>query len=498
MVSTFHPGRQRPCDFRYLWLGPLLGLLCSIGVPGAAHADDILFIYGGYADDNAYKRTLQKAKQSYNTDRIVATITAGDLESRYADLIIIEGDAEVLDRCGGGRPPDLKLLEEDMAELKRDMDLEGQIYAYDIAIQELVCAGDRLPRDEAADLYIKRGMVHYKNGDTDMAQEDFESAFILDPSHEWNDRHSPKARKDFDAAKSAAYDGYSHSIYAAEDGPNGSGIRIDGLTIRPGDPVKLLPGQHLISWWGRDGGDDGILNMWGTATMIGPMGLFDFLFREPLDRTEEWLLEQVLDEIAYIEDVDQVVLLEPVIPEGSLARAGRYGSPARAGIGTGYARLSSFDYGSAYLDLWLRISGIVHAELKVEFDITSGRATGASATEEALDDDVDPATLEISDYYYLPSVQIGIGFRESHGPVQPGGGIAARVYFTGPSLIVMPAIVGYGGVDIRAWQAPIVARIGILAGANLASGGNDSLGRSLEESADRFIFGANIGVGFIL
>ncbi len=470
----------------------------SVGFAGAAHASDILFIYGGYADDNAYKRTVQRAKQDHNHDRIVHIITGDELERRYADLLIIEGDAEVIDRCGGGRPPDLKLLEEDMAELKREMDLEGQIYAYDVAIDELVCAGDRLPREEAAALYIKRGMVHYKNGETDAAQDDFEAAFILDPAHEWDNRHTPKAKSDFEAAKLAAYDTYNHNVYVAEDGPNSSGIRIDGLSVRPGDPLKLLPGEHLISWWGKDGGEDGILNTWGTATLIGPMGLFDFLFREPLDQTEEWLLEQVLDEIAYIEDVDRVVLLDPVIPEGSLARAGRYGSPARAGVGTGYARIGDFNYGSAYLDLWLRISGIVHAELKVEFDITSGRATGASATEDGLDEGVDPATLQISDYYYLPSVQVGIGFRESHGPVQPGGGLAARVYFTGPSLIVMPAIVGYGGIDIRAWEAPVVARIGVLAGGNLASGGNDALGRSLDESADRFVFGLNIGAGFIL
>ncbi len=481
------------------WLGLVLVLAGSVAASPAARASDVLVIYRGYSDDNAFKRTIAEVRHDLRSDNIVDVVDAEEIERRFSDLLVIEGDGEIIARCRGGRPPDLKLLEDDLEDLKRDLDFQGQVYAYDVAIDELLCAGESLSGEQAAKLFIERGMVHYKNGDEDLAQDDFRSAFVVYPGLEWNNRHTPKARDSFDAAKRAADDTYSYSLYVADAGPSGSGIRVDGRSVRPGDPEHLLPGEHMLAWSSRDGGDMGILSLWGSATLIGPMGLFDFLFRDPVDRIEERLHERVLEEIAWLEDVDEVLLVEPILRQGSLANAGRYSSPARAGLGTGYARMSTFDYGALFFDLWIRASGIVHVETRVEFDMTNGRATGVEPEDTDGDGVPDEDAVTLSDYYALPSVTLGIGFRETHGPIQPGGGLGLRLYFTGPSLIVMPGVVGHGGVDIRPWSPPVVLRVNMMLGANLASAGNDKLGRSLAwEGGGRVIFGLNVGAGFIL
>lgn len=479
----------------------MLGLLAvglgSLGVSPPASARDVVFLYGGYSDDVAFKRTVREGRLDHTGDRVVDVIAGEDLEELYDDLIVLEGEGEIL-WCGGGSPPDMKLLEIELEELKRQLDFQGQVDAYTRAIEQLPCAGERFDAAEAAALYVARAMVHYKNGDEDLAQDDFWSAFVIDPGHQWDKRHTPKAKPDFEAAKADADEAYSYSVYAADDGPFGSGIKIDGRALRAGEPVYLLPGDHLISWRGKGDGDSGILRIDGSVTLIASPGLLDFLFREPADRVEEWLREEVLDELRWREDVDDVVLLEPKFAAGSLSKGGRYASLARAAVGGGYTRYSTFDYGAIPLDLWIRISGPVHAELRVEFALTSGSVTTAGGTAAPPDDG--ETAGESSDYYVLPAVQIGVGFRETHGPVQPGGGIAARFYFTGPSLLLMPAVVVPGGVDIRAWDAPVAVRIGGVIGAIVASDGNDPLGRDLDAEGEsgRLVAGFNLSAAFIL
>jgi len=469
----------------------------SLGLIAPVSARDLVFVYGGYSDDNAYKRTVREARTAHAPDRIVDVISGDDLEERYDDLIILEGEGEVL-WCSGGAPPDLKLLEMELEELKRQLDFQGQVDAYTRAIDHLACAGDRFDAAEAAALYVERAMVHYKNGEEDLAQDDFWSAFVIDPGHEWNKRHTPKAKPDYEAAKADADQEYSYSVYVADDGPLGSGIKVDGRTLRAGDPVYLLPGDHLISWRGKGDGDCGILRIDGSVTLIAAQGLLDFLFREPDDRVEEWLHEAVLDEIAWREDVDDIVLLEPKLAAGSLSKGGRYGSPARVAIGGGYTRFSTFDYAAIPLEAWVRISGFVHAELRFEFGISSGSATTVGGVEEPPDDGDD--TGEASDYYLLPTVQLGIGFRETHGPVQPGGGIGVRFCFSGPELLLMPAVVVQGGVDIRPWDAPVAVRVGGVIGAIVATGSKDEAERDLDAEGEtgRLIAGFNLSAAFIL
>jgi len=477
-----------------LWVGPLLALVGSLALPGAAGARDILAIYGGYSDDNAFRRTVDQAHEDHPTDDIVAVVAGEELERRYDDLVLVVGDGEILRDCAGGDPPDLKLLEEELDRLRQDIDYDGQLFAYDIAIEELACAGERLSDTEAASLYVQRGLVHHKLGDIDAAREDFYAALLIAPDLEWDKRHSPKAKDDFRDMQIDAADAHTHALYVAEDGPSGTGIRVDGRGARTGEAFRLASGDHLLSWRGSGEGDSGLLKVWGSVTVLGAEGLFDFLFRTPRDRAEEELREYLLDELAYREDVDEVILLDPVIPTGSLARGGRYSSPARTGLGSGYARTSRFNYGIASLDLWLRLKGLVHLELRGEFDITTGKQTGVTG-EETTEDTED--TPEYSDVYVFPSFQIGAGVRETHGTLQPGGGLGVRLYFTGPSLIVLPALIFHGGVDIRGWTAPVVIRLGIAGGFFLGGGNNDTLGRDLT-GPGRGIFNANLGVGFIM
>ena len=462
----------------------------SLAPATVAHAEDILLIYGGYSDDNAYARTIEQAQLDYSRDTIVDTLDTFDLERRFTDLLVVEGEAEIVRDCDGGAPPDLRLLEQELERLKRNLDYEGMIFAYTVAIEELACAGDRLPRQDAAALYVKRGMAYFKADEIDLARSDFGKAFVIDPSHPWDKRNTPKAMDDFEDVRSEVASEYSYALYVADDGPSGSGIHIDGVPARPGTPIRLLPGEHMIAWSGPDSDDSGILQVWSGATLLGAMGLFDFLFREPKDQEEERLRDKVLEELAWLEDVDRVVLLEPVFTRGSLAKGGRFSSPARIGLAGGYSRFAYFDYGNFNADLWLRIYNVLHAELKVQFDMTSGRQTGGEVTEEE-------ATA--SDFYMMPSVQIGLGGRVTHGTFQPGGGMAVRLHFTGPSLILMPTLVFHGGLDIRPWDPPIVLRFNLLWGMILTSGDNDSAGRTLEWSdGGRGIFNFSFGFGFIL
>jgi hypothetical protein len=474
-----------------------LAVLGSLALPSSASARDLLLIYGGYSDDNAFRRTIDQAYEDYATDHVVRVVGGEELERRYDDLVLVVGDAELLRECAGGDPPDLKLLEEELDRLRQDIDYEGQLFAYDIAIEELACAGERLSGADAATLYVQRGLVSHKLGDTDAAREDFYAALLIEPQLEWDKRHSPKARDDFRDMQIKAADAHTHSLYVADDGPSGTGIRIDGRSARAGEAERIASGDHLLSWRGTGEGDSGLLKVWGSVTVVGAEGLFDFLFRKPRDQAEEELREYLLDELAYREDVDEVILLDPVIPSGSLARGGRYSSPARTGLGSGYARTSHFNYGIASLDLWLRIKSLVHLELRGEFDITTGKPTGVSDDETAEPVADDEEATEYSDVYVSPSFQIGAGVRETHGIVQPGGGIGIRLYFTGPSLIVLTSMIFHGGVDIRAWNAPVVIRAGLAGGFFLGGGNNDQLGRDLT-GPGRGIFNANIGVGFIL
>jgi hypothetical protein len=469
-----------------------------MALPAPAGARDLLMIYGGYSDDNAFRRTIDQAYEEYPTDHIVRVVGGEELERRYDDLVLVVGGGELLRECSGGDPPDLKLLEEELDRLRQDIDYEGQIFAYDIAIEELACAGERLSGTDAAELYVQRGLVHHKIKDVDSAREDFYAALLIDPQLEWDKRHSPKARDDFRDMQIEAEDAHTHALYVAEDGPSGTGIRVDGRSAREGDAFRVASGDHLLSWRGTGEGDSGLLKVWGSVTVIGAEGIFDFLFRQPRDQAEEELREYLLDELAYREDADDVVLLDPVIPSGSLARAGRYSSPARTGLGSGYARTSHFNYGIASLDLWLRLKGLVHLELRGEFDITTGKPTGVTDDEETIEPETeDEEASEYSDVYVSPSFQIGVGVRETHGMLQPGGGIGVRLYFTGPSLIVLTSLIFHGGVDIRMWDAPVVIRAGIAGGFFLGGGNNDQLGRDLT-GPGRAIFNANIGVGFIL
>ncbi len=489
------PGR-RPA----LWIGPLLVALGSLAPAGECLARDLLLIYGGFSDDNAYRRTIDQAYEDHASDRIEVVLGGEMLERRYDELVLVVGEGELVRECRGGDAPDLKLLEAELDRLRMDIDYEGMVFAYDIAIDELVCAGEALSGADAAGLYVQRGLVHHKLGDEESAREDFRAALVIDPEREWDKRDSPKARPLFDDEMYESRDAYTYALYAAEDGPSGTGIRVDGRSVRAGEPMRLATGDHLLSWHGTGMGDSGVLQVWGTVTVLGAEGVFDFLFREPRDQAEVELRDLLLFELAEIEDVDEVILLDPIIPTGSLARGGRYSSPARTGLGSGYARTSHFNYGIASLDLWLRLKSLVHLELRGEFDITRGRATGVTeeegeeVTEELPEDEEDSG---ISDVYMFPSFQIGVGVRETHGTFQPGGGIGMRLYFTGPSLIVLPALMFQGGVDIRGWEAPVVIRAGIAAGFFLGGGNNDQLGRDLTGHG-RGIFNANIGVGFIL
>jgi len=462
----------------------------SLALAGDARAEDILLLYGGYSDDNAYDRTIEQAVVQYAKDTIVDTLDAYDLERRFGDLLVVEGEAEIVRECEGGQPPDLKLLEQELERLKRNLDYEGMVYAYSVAIDELACAGNRLSRQEAASLYVKRGMAQFKAGEIDRARDDFASAFVIDPSHPWDKRHTPKAMGDFEEVRDSVAGEYSYALYVADDGPSGSGIHLDGLAARPGTPIRLLPGEHLIAWSGPDSHHAGILQVWSGATLIGPQGLFDFLFRDPAGQEEQRLRDAVLAEIAYLEDVDRVVLLDPVFTRGSLAKRGRFSSPGRIALAGGYSRYAYFDYGNFNADLWLRIYNVLHAELKVQFDMTSGRRTGGEVAE---------GEASTSDFYMMPSVQVGLGGHVTHGNFQPGGGMAVRLHFTGPSLILMPTLVFHGGLDIRPWEPPIVLRFCVLWGMILTSGDNDSAGRTLEWSdGGRGIFNFSFGFGFIL
>jgi len=471
-------------------IGLVVVALGSLAPAGDACAEDILLLYGGYSDDNAYDRTIEQAHVDYSRDTIVDTLDTFDLERRFTDLLVVEGEAEIVRDCGGGPPPDLRMLEQELERLKRNLDYEGMIFAYGVAIDELACAGDRLPRQEAAALYIERGMAWFKADEIDRARDDFAKAFVIDPTHPWNKRHTPKAMNDFEEVRDSVAGEFSYALYVADDGPSGSGIHIDGVPMRPGTAMRLLPGEHLFAWNGPESEDSGILQVWSGATLLGSLGLFDFLFREPADQQEERLREAVLDEIAYLEDVDRVVLLDPVFTRGSLAKSGRFSSPGRIALAGGYSRFAYFDYGNFNADLWLRIYNVLHAELKVQFDMTSGRRTGGDAT----DEEASP-----SDFYMMPSVQIGLGGHVTHGNFQPGGGMAVRLHFTGPSLILMPTLVFHGGLDIRPWEPPIVLRFNLLWGMILTSGDNDSAGRTLEWSdGGRGIFNFSFGFGFIL
>ncbi len=478
-----------------LRVGPLLLAFGSLALPAEALARDLLFIYGGFSDDNAFRRTVDQAYEDYAHDDIDRVLGGEELERRYDELVLVVGDGELLRECSGGDPPDLKLLEAELERLRMDIDYEGQLFAYDIAIDELVCAGERLTGAESASLYVQRGLVHHKLGDTDEAREDFYSALVIAPDLEWDKRHSPRARDDFEEVRLEVDDAYTYPMYAAEDGPAGTGIRVDGESLRAGEDLRLRAGDHLLSWRGTGEGDSGLLKVWGSVTVLGAEGLFDFLFREPRDQAEEELRDLALLELAELEGVDEVILLDPIIPTGSLARGGRYSSPARTGLGSGYARTSRFNYGIASLDLWLRLKSLVHLELRGEFDITSGQPTGVSGDEET--EETEDTESEYADVYMFPSFQIGVGVRETHGVVQPGGGVGMRLYFTGPSLIVLPSLMFHGGVDIRMWEAPVVIRAGVAGGFFLGGGNNDQLGRDLT-GAGRGIFNANVGVGFIL
>lgn len=484
--------RLRPA----LRVGPLLVALGSLAPAGECLARDLMLIYGGFSDDNAYRRTIDQAYEDHEHDRVELVLGGEALERRYDELLLVVGEGELIRECRGGDAPDLKLLEAELDRLRMDIDYEGMVFAYDIAIDELVCAGEALTGAEMASLYVQRGLVHHKLGDEESAREDFHAALAIDPDREWDKRDSPKARSVFDDVRYEAEDAYTYAMYAAEDGPSGTGIRVDGRSVRAGEPQRLMTGDHLLSWHGTGMGDSGLLQVWGTVTVLGAEGIFDFLFREPRDQAEVELRDMLLFELAELEDVDEVVLLDPIIPTGSLARAGRYSSPARTGLGSGYARTSHFNYGIASLDLWLRLKSMVHLELRGEFDITRGKPTGVTdeETEEPTDEETDS---EVSDVYMFPSFQIGVGVRETHGVFQPGGGVGMRLYFTGPSLIVLPALVFHGGVDIRGWEAPVVIRAGIAGGLFLGGGNNDQLGRDLT-GRGRGIFNANIGVGFIL
>lgn len=491
-----HVAEPKLPPFARAW--PWVGLLVALAGSPAARAGDVLFIYGGYADDNAYERTLEQAYEDHRNDRVVDTLDAYDVERAFEELLVVEGEAEVVRFCDGGPPPDLKMLEDELERLKRNLDFEGQIFAYTIAIDELVCAGENLSQQEAASLYVQRGMVHHKNGAVDQARDDFRRAFVLSPEHAWDKRHTPKARADFDEIREQAADEYSYSIYVADDGPYGSGITIDGIKASVGAPIRLTPGEHLISWRAGDHVNSGIIEVWSTATMIGPMGLFDFLFRIPKDQAEERLRDAMLVEMAWYDEVDEVVPLEPLFVRGSLAKMGRFSSPARAGFGGGYSRYSYFNYGSVNAELWLRIWNVIHADLRAQFDITSGRPTGG---EVITDPEAEEATTgpAQSDYYMMPTVQIGVIGQWTQGKVQPGGGLGFRLQFTGPSLIVQPAMVFRGGVDLRPGKAPIVIRFNILGGFILTAGENDSAGRSLEwADGGRGIFNFSFGLGFVL
>ena len=477
-----------------------LGLLCALIGSPVAHAGDVLFIYGGYADDNAYERTLEQGYDDFRNDRVVDTLDAFDVERRFQELLVVEGEADLVVEkiCDGGLPPDLKMLEDELERLRRDLDFEGQIFAYTIAIDELNCAGEKLSPQEIASLYVERGMVHHKNGDVDSARDDFRRAFVISPDHAWDKRHTPKARSDFEEVRDQSADEYSYSIYVADDGPYGSGIHIDGIKLSVGAPLRLAPGEHIISWRAGDQVNSGIFEVWSTATLLGPMGMFDFLFRDPRDQDEERLRGTLLAEMAWYEDVDEVVPLEPVFMRGSLAKMGRFSSPARAAFGGGYSRYSYFNYGSVNAELWLRIWNVIHADLRAQFDITSGRPTGGEVitdpeSEEAYDG---PAQ---SDYYMMPTVQLGLLGQWTQGKVQPGGGLGFRLQFTGPSLIVQPAMVFRGGVDLRPGKAPLVIRLNILWGFILTAGENDSAGRDLEwADGGRGFFNFSFGLGFIL
>lgn len=494
---------MKPCRC-HLLSGPVLGiglaivLGSSLGPVFQAQARDVLFIYGGYADDNAYDRTLEQAEMDHPNDRVIGVLDAYDLDRTFADLLVVEGESEVIGTCDSGMPPDLKLLEKELERLKQDLDFEGMIFAYNVAIEELACAGDSLTRQDAASLYVERGMVHFKNSEVELARVDFGKAFILDPSHAWDRRHTPKAESDFEAVRDEIAGEYSYALFVAEDGPYGSGVAIDGVTMRPGQPMRLLAGEHLISWRGGDEIHSGILEVWSTATLIGAMGLFDFLFRDPRDMEEEKLQERVLEEIRIAEDVDDVVLLEPVFVRGSLAKRGRFSSPGRAAFAGGYSRYSYFDYGNFHADLWLRIYNVLHAEMTVQFDMTSGRQTGGVIGEPDPEEE-ETVQITASDYYMMPSVSLGVGGRVTHGDAQPGGGMGIRLHFTGPSLILMPTLVFHGGVDLRPWEPPIVLRINLLWGVILTDGSNDSAGRDLEwGGGGRGIFNVSFGFGFIL
>ena len=463
--------------------------------PTPANAREIIFIYGGYEDDNAYTRTLDQAKREYAGDRVAETLDTLDLDYRFSDLMLFDGDAEMVATCDGGPPPDLKLLETELERLKRSLDFEGMVFAYNVAIEELACAGTSFSASEAAALYVERALVHFKNGDDDLARADFRRAFVIDPDLPWNKRHTPKAKDDFERARMEMADAYTVSLYVADDGPSGSGVFIDGVQLRPGVATRVVPGTHLIHWGGADDGDSGLLDVYESTTFLGARGLFDFLFREPVDQAEENLRMAALHEMAYREDVDSVVPLDPVFARGSLARQGRFASPARAGFGGGYSRYSQFNYGNVHADLRIRIYAALHAELKAQFDMTSGKATGGTVAGEVPEEDETPLR---SDYYMMPTITLGLAGHLTHGPVQPGGGMGIRLDFTGPSLLLLPSLVFHGGVDMRPWTAPIVLRLDVHWGMILGSDSNTGERPIAWSDGTRGIFGATIGVAFIL
>jgi hypothetical protein len=491
-MNTRTPGRVRRCLLSAL---TVLALGCALAPATAALARDILFVYGGYEDDNAYGRTLELAKREHAGDRVAETLDALDLEYRFSDLMVFDGDAEVITTCDGGAPPDLKLLEAELERLKRSLDFEGMVFAYNVALEELACAGTSFTRAEAASLYAERAMVHFKNGDEGLARADFRRAFVIDPSLPWNKRHTPKAKDDFERARMETADAYTVSLYVADDGPSGSGVFIDGVQLRPGTATRVVPGTHLIAWAGPDGGESGLIDIYDTTTFIGSRGLFDFLFREPVDQAEEALRYAVLEEMAWREEVGKVVLLDPVFARGSLARQGRFASPARAGFGGGYSRYSQFNYGAFHADLRIRIYQALHAELKAQFDMTSGKATGGTVTGEVEEEDEAPLR---SDYYVMPTITLGLGGHLTHGQFQPGGGIGIRLDFTGPSLLLLPSLLFHGGLDMRPWDPPIVLRLDIQWGMIIASSSNTGDRPLSWSGGTRGIFGATLGVAFIL
>ena len=470
---------------RTLWLTLAIALAAPV-----AEAREVLLIYGGVTDDPFYELTVRDARSDYVRDRVVGLVGGEQLADRFASLVFLEGEGSIR-ACAGGDPPDLTLLDQEIERLRADLDYGGQIDQYTEAIEDLVCAGSQLARSDVVGLYVDRALAHFKNGDEYAARSDFRRAFAIDPRRAWDERHTPRARRLFDKAR-AETSADVNPVHLAAGGLHGSGIRIDGRPLRAHAPLRIGSGDHVITWQSQDGGGDcGLLTLRGPVTLIGAEGLHAFLFRDPRDVSEERLREDVLAQLTRWEGVDELVLLQPNDLRGRPVRGRTPGPRFGAAVSLGYARFSEDDYFAIPVELWIRLVAGLHVDLRLDLALSQGPTTVVLSEGEEYD-----FQEPIRDTYLLPAFQFGIGWRHGRGPVQPGGGVGLKLLFSGPGSLVLPAIVGHGGVDIRPWAAPLAIHVHAQVGMIAGDGGDDLAGRGLGVDASRIVVGFAAGMAW--